>query len=101
MNSRLFDYFISSSEQRNRHGDPERLRSFEVDYQLHLRGLLDRQIGGLLALEDAAGVEAGKTVRVLDTTSVTDKAAGCGEIACLKDCGHRMANRQCGKLLAA
>jgi hypothetical protein len=36
-----------------RHGDAERLRGLQVDQQFDLGDLLDRQVGRLLALEDA------------------------------------------------
>jgi hypothetical protein len=35
------------------------LAGLEVDDQLEFRGLLHRQVGGLLAPENAAGVDAG------------------------------------------
>ena len=44
-----------------RHGEAERLGGLEVDDQLDFRGLLDRQIGWLLALENPAGVDADQT----------------------------------------
>src|SRR5260370_19953886 len=53
----LFDQLVSAGEQRRRHGEPERLRGLEIDDQLDLRDLLDRQIGRLLALEYSAGIK--------------------------------------------
>ena len=63
-------------------------------------GLLDRQVGGLLALEDAAGVDADQTVRIRKTAAVAHQAAGRGKLAILVDRGHRVAERQCGELFA-
>jgi len=37
----------------------DRLSGPEIDHQLKFRGLLDRQLGRLLAFENAAGVDAG------------------------------------------
>jgi hypothetical protein len=44
--------------------------------QLDLSELLDRQIGQLLALENAAGVDAGLTVRVRKIASAVNQATG-------------------------
>src|SRR5262245_16793000 len=41
------------SEERVGHGEAERFRGLEVDNQLVFRRRLNRQVGGLLALEDA------------------------------------------------
>ena len=60
MNSRrfTFDHLVGAAEQRERDGEAERLGGLEVDDQLDFRGLLDRQVGRLLALENPAGVDA-------------------------------------------
>ena len=44
--------------------EAERLGGLEVDDQLELGGLLDRQVGRLLALEDPAGIDADLTIHV-------------------------------------
>jgi hypothetical protein len=48
-----------------RHVEAERPGGLEVDDQFEFVGELDRQIAGLLALEDAAGVDAQAVVRRL------------------------------------
>ena len=62
-----FDYLIGTDEQIGRHSDPKHLRGLKIDDQFDLRGLLDRQVGGLLAFENSAGVDADQTVRVRKT----------------------------------
>lgn len=47
-----------------RHGEAERLRRLEVDHELKLRGLHDRQIIGLGALENPGNVDAALTSRI-------------------------------------
>ena len=53
-------YSITSSARRAAVAErqTERLRGLEVDDQLELGALIDRQIGGLLALENPAGIDA-------------------------------------------
>ena len=51
-------------EQRRRNGEAERPGGLEVDDQFELGRLLDRQVGGLRALENAADIDAGLTIRV-------------------------------------
>jgi hypothetical protein len=60
----LFDYLVGAHEQRWRHLEAERLGGLHINDQLDLRGLMHRQIGGLLALEDSAGIGTDQTERV-------------------------------------
>src|SRR3984893_16634760 len=52
----LFDHLVGEGEEQWGHSQPDRLGRFEVDDQLELGDLLHRQIGRLLAHEDAARV---------------------------------------------
>jgi hypothetical protein len=45
--SRLFDHLIGAGEQRVRHGEPERPSGGEIDDQIELGRLLDRDVGRL------------------------------------------------------
>ena len=95
----LFDQFVGAAEKRQRHGKAERLGGLEIDDQLDVGGLLHRQIRGLLALENAAGVDAGKTERVRITASVAHQAASRRELAEMRNRGHGVADRHRGELL--
>ena len=55
---RLFNHLVGTDEQYFRERQTERLGGLGVDDKLNLHGSLHRQIGGLFALEDAAGVDA-------------------------------------------
>ena len=54
----LLDHLVGAGEQRRRHVDAERLGGRQIDDELELGRLHHRQIGGLGAFEDAAGVRA-------------------------------------------
>jgi hypothetical protein len=58
---------------------------------------LDREVRGFLALENAAGIDAGQTIRVRSTASITHRAAGRDELALRMDRENPMAQRQCGE----
>ena len=65
-----FDHFVGLRKQRWRRGNPERLRGLEVNHQLEFRRLHDREIGGLLAFENPAGVNAGLAISVGEAGTV-------------------------------
>src|SRR6516225_8092212 len=77
----LLDQLVGAGEDRGRDRDAERLRCLEVNDQLETGRLLDRQIGGLLALEDPAGISAGLAPDINVVNSITDQAASCREVA--------------------
>ena len=54
----LFNHLVGAGEQRGRHGEAKRLGGLEVDYNLELGRRLDREVGRLLAFEDAPNVSA-------------------------------------------
>jgi hypothetical protein len=58
----LFDHLVGAAKQRERYGNIERLRGLQVNNKFDLADLLDRQVGGLLALENAAGIVASQLV---------------------------------------
>src|ERR1700730_1749119 len=89
----LFDYLVGTAQQRNRKGKAERFRGLEIDHQLGIRGLLDRQVGGVLALENAAGIIASEAIGVGDVGSVAHQPASHYSFAPWVDRGNRVACR--------
>jgi hypothetical protein len=51
-------HLVGAASHRLRHSNAERLGGLEIDDELDLGGLLDWQIRWLLALENAAGIDA-------------------------------------------
>jgi hypothetical protein len=62
----LFDHLVGAGEQCGLHVKAERLRGFEVDYQLVFRRRLYWQIGRLLAFENTIDV-AGRTLDLIQS----------------------------------
>src|SRR4051812_40243749 len=70
------DYLVGEGEQRRRHGETKHPRGSGVDNQLEFGGLHDRQVRWLLALEDAARIDAHLTISILQVRSVAHQTAG-------------------------
>src|SRR5215831_15547686 len=95
------DYFVRAAEERDRDCETERLGGLHVDDEFDFRRLLHRQVSRVLALEDAAGVDATETIRVPDTASVAHQTTGRCEFSKLEDRRYRVAERQRGELFGA
>src|SRR5262249_4114189 len=54
----LFDHLVGDLLKMQRHVNTKCLGGLDIDHQLQLRGLLDRQVSRLLALENPAGIDA-------------------------------------------
>src|SRR5262249_55098183 len=70
----------------------------EIDHELELGRLLDREVRGLGALQDPAGVDARTAICVRLAGSVAHQTARQGELTQWVARGHRVADRQCGQL---
>src|SRR4051794_2750323 len=86
-----FDHLVGAREQQLRHGEAKRLRRLNVDDQLKLRRLLDRQIGGVGPLEDLSRVNTLEAIDIRKARPITEQAAVVGEIARLGDCWNYIA----------
>ena len=95
MNSRRF---TRSPRRRGRvarrHVEAERLGCLEIDHQLVLGRRLHRQVGGLLAPEDAIDVGGGAPVLVTQFRPIGDQAAFGDEETLEVDCGQFVPGRQ-------
>ena len=60
----LFDHLVGTGEKRWRHGKTKRPSGLKIDHQFKLGRRLHRQIGRLLALEDAIDIAGRLTVLV-------------------------------------
>src|SRR5262245_38855594 len=96
----LFHNLVGTAEQRQRDRETKRPSGFEIDDQLDLHRLLNRQFGWPFAFKNAARVNTDLTVRVCDAVSITDQATGHSVLAKWKHRGHRVAQGQCRELLA-
>src|SRR5215831_3654518 len=97
----LFDDFVGTGEDRWRDCKAEPLGGLEIDDQLERRRLLDRQIGGLDAVEDPSRVNADPAIYASQTTrSITDQPAGQGVLAQLIDRRNGIARCSLHELVA-
>src|SRR5258706_16426949 len=71
----LLDQLVDAREQRRRPRETERLGYLEVHDQLERGRLQDRQIGGLCALKDFAGVCTRVAIGAAETGAVGDGLA--------------------------
>ena len=76
-----FDHLVGAGEQRRRHVDAQRLGRLQIDHHLVLGRGLHRQVGRLLALEDAVDIAGCAPVLVDQVRPVGDQAAGGGVLA--------------------
>src|SRR6516164_3019084 len=84
----LFDQFVGAGEQLARHREAERLGGLEINRQFKLDRLLDRQVSGLRAHQDAIHIGGRASEQVGPLDSVGDKATAASEL------GHRINCRQ-------
>src|SRR5215471_13392487 len=79
------DHLVDAANHRQRDGEGERLGGLHVDNELDFGRLLDRQLGGLLAFENSACIDAERVVRIQNGASVSHEAASGYKLAKLVD----------------
>src|SRR5438045_882307 len=79
-NTHLLDNLVGADDYRLRHHETKRLRRFQIDYQLELRRLLDRQIERLRPLENFCDEDASPPSDNGKVCSIAEQAAGLGEV---------------------
>ncbi len=98
--ARMF-YSITSSAMASSDGGtvrPSMMGRSAVDDQRELRRLFDRDVGGLGALDDAAGIGADLAIGIRHACTIAHQPAGFGEIAHPICRGQRVARRQVDQL---
>src|SRR5260370_982275 len=76
----LLDYLIRPLQERRRDRQSESLGGLEVDDQLELGGLLDRQVGRLGALENLIDVNRRALPGAIDVRSVAHEPASIDKV---------------------
>jgi hypothetical protein len=94
-----FNNLIGAAGQRQWHRNAECLGGFQVDIHLDFCCPLHWQVGGLVALKNSAGLDAGQLVRFRNVRSVAHQTSGRSEFVILVDGGHGVLNRQRGELI--
>src|SRR5262245_12878958 len=75
----LFDHLVGDSEQPWRQAEAECLGGVEIDHELELGRLHDRQVRRLRALEDAANIDTSQAISLGDAGSVAHQTASFGK----------------------
>src|SRR5438876_7563190 len=71
----LFDHLVGAGEQCRWHNDAKRLCGLQIDHQLELGRLFDRQVGRLRTLENLVDEDGGPTIKISNIGSVGQKEA--------------------------
>src|SRR5215471_13864453 len=97
----LFDHLVGAGKERWRHFEAKRPSGFQIDDQFEARRLLHWQIGGIVAAENAAGVNADLVIDVRNADTVAYQAACHSKFAKMVDSRQCMTGRQSNKLVTS
>src|SRR5262245_22913893 len=93
-----FDHLVGGEEQTGRHSEAERFGSLQIDNELELRRLRNRQVSRLRSAEDLTGIDAGLTKTISDIGAVAHQSADLGIGAAGISRGDSVSRRQRGEL---
>src|SRR5215471_5188352 len=85
------DHLVGAAEQQRGHVEADCLCGTDVDHQLEPGRLYNRQVGGLGAHENSAGVVADLEVCIAQVCTVGQESAGCGELTPIVNRRNRVA----------
>src|SRR5262245_27978635 len=88
------DHLVGEREQLVGDLEAERLGGLEIEHKLELGGAHHRKVGGLFALEDATGVDAGLPISLAVAGAIADQATGDSLLAIEIHRGNGMASGQ-------
>src|SRR5438105_8121649 len=76
-----FDHLVGAGEECRWHNDAKRLCGLQIDHQLELGRLFDRQVGRLRTLENLVDESGGPTIQISNVSSVAQKEAGLRQLS--------------------
>src|SRR6266404_1916548 len=94
------DQFSCLYEERVRYRDAKGFCGLEIDHEIELGRLQDRQVGGFGPFEDFPDIDSGLTVSFQDISAVADEAAGTGVRGPFVDHRNFVVGCQSGELVA-
>src|ERR1700731_1209704 len=90
-----FDHLVGAGEQRRWHSQAECLGGLEIYHQFKLCGLLNRQVGWPLTLENSSSINSKRVISICETPSITHQATHHGEASLKGNCRNNVAHGQC------
>src|ERR1700730_3470818 len=81
LTTRSVDHLVGTREQHRRDFEADRPRGLEVDNELELVYLLDRQVTRVDALKNSTGVNTAFVIALMQDRSIAHQATGFDELA--------------------
>ena len=93
----LFDHLVGERQNVRRDGDAERFGSLEIDDELVLGRLLNRQVARLGAFEDFVDIDGRAAIKVVEVGTVAHEASSLGVGPGGEHCRQPMFQREFGE----